>query len=85
VGEHSRFVNQYKRIPRLLNIRAAVVGHPLPILMLSSPWIGEGTAYREIMEGLGLPIAWGMEGELGVALADTLSNSEEEHCKALPL
>ena len=38
--------------------------------MPRSPQIGEGTTYRETMEGLGLPIAWGMEGELGAVMAD---------------
>jgi len=66
--------------------------------MPSGHQIGEGTAYQEIMEGLGLPIAWGMEGELGAAMADKaiphpssawtlslLSNSEQNTAEALPL
>jgi hypothetical protein len=38
--------------------------------MLCSPQIREGTAYRESREGVGLPIAWGIEGEHGAAMAD---------------
>jgi hypothetical protein len=66
--------------------------------MPHSPQIGEGFADWEIMEGLGLCIAWGMEGELGAVMADkgdtssmfsldtvTLSNSKPNTVEALPL
>ena len=38
--------------------------------MLCGPQIREGTAFRESREGVGLPIAWGIEGEPGAAMAD---------------
>ena len=38
--------------------------------MPGSPRIGEVTAYRESMEGLGLPLARGIEGEHGAVTAD---------------
>jgi len=38
--------------------------------MLHSPQIGEVTTDRETMEGVGLPIARGIKGELGAAMAD---------------
>jgi len=53
-----------------LTIWAVVARCPLP--MPCSHQIGEGTAYLESMEGLGLSIAWGMEGELGAVMADLI-------------
>ncbi len=58
-----------------LTIWAVVARRPLP--MPCSHQIGEGTAYSESMEGLGLSIAWGMEGELGAAMADLIRVATE--------
>jgi hypothetical protein len=48
--------------------------------MPHSPRIGEGFADREVIEGLGLPIAWGMEGELGAVMADKDPSPAFGHC-----
>jgi hypothetical protein len=43
--------------------------------MPRSPQIGEVTTDRETMEGVGLPLARGIEGELGAVMADKENNT----------
>jgi hypothetical protein len=46
--------------------------------MPRSPQIGEVTTDRETMEGVGLPLARGIEGELGAVMADKANNTSSE-------